>query len=137
LRRNSLQAATVFLLIFGAHVSAQTRPTNDAPTQDAQRTTVQAQAESSKSPVEDFELNIDQRHINVGEYHAETAITAEGARGIRLNVGVALRASDIDVSLRNVRGRVRFHGPLGPGLLRLLDALRIPEIPGEPARTPP
>ena len=72
---------------------------------------------------EDFDLNIDLRHISESDFHAETAVETDGARGLYLKVGVMLRASDIDVLLRNVRGHVRFRGNLAP-VLRLLDARR-------------
>jgi hypothetical protein len=136
LRRPTLSITTVVIFILTAHAlaSAQTRPADaPAPSANAQAT----RAESSNSD-EDYELNIDQRRINEADFHAETAIRAEGARGFRLNVGVALRARDIDASLRNVRGRVRFHSTLGPALTRLLDALRIPEVqPGGFTPPPP
>jgi hypothetical protein len=82
---------------------------------------------------EDFELNIVLRHIVEGDFHAETAIETDGARGLQLKIGVTLGANDIDVLLRNVRGRVRFHGNLAP-LLRLLDSRRGAT---QPAQTPP
>jgi len=72
---------------------------------------------------EDFELNIDVRRIVERDFNAETAVEAGGASGLRLGVGVALRAQDIEVLLQGVRGRVRFRGNLAP-VLRLLDARR-------------
>jgi hypothetical protein len=81
-------------------------------------------------------LNIDLRRISEGNYHAETAVSTDGARGLQLNVGVAVRASDIEVTLRNVRGHVRFRGSLD-AVLRLLDAQRVGAPPSQPARTPP
>jgi hypothetical protein len=80
---------------------------------------------------EDFVLDIDRRHINEGNYHAETAVEADGSRGLRVGVGVALRASDIDVLLTGVRGRVRFRASLAP-VLRLLDARRAEAPPASP-----
>ena len=80
---------------------------------------------------EEFELNIDQRRISEKEFHAETAVETDGARGLRLGVGVALRASDIEVLLLGVRGHVRFRASLAP-VLRLLEARR-----GPPAQAPP
>jgi len=74
---------------------------------------------------EDFELNIDERRITGRDFYASTAIEAgeESARGLYLRVGVGVGASEIDVLLRNVRGRVRFHGSL-EALRRVLDARR-------------
>lgn len=80
---------------------------------------------------EEFDLNIEQRRISEKDFHAETAVEAGGAGGLQLGVGVVLRASDIEVLLRNVRGHVRFRGSLAP-VLRLLEARRPP-----PAAQPP
>lgn len=80
---------------------------------------------------EDFELNIEQRRISEKDFHAETAVETDGVRGLRLGVGVALRASDIEVTLLGVRGHVRFRGSLAP-VLRLLEARR-----PAPTQTPP
>ena len=137
MRRATLLTATAFLLIFASHgrAGAQTRPA-DAPARDARPAPAQTRSEPASSADEDFELNIDQRRINEGEYHAETAVSTEGARGLRLDVGVALSASDIDVLLRNVRGRVRFRASLDP-VLRLLDARREASPRSPPASTPP
>ncbi|HEX7316431.1 MAG TPA: hypothetical protein VF297_21185 [Pyrinomonadaceae bacterium] len=104
-----------------AHASAQTRA-GDANVSQPTRTT---------EADEEFELNIEQRRINEKEFHAETAVETDGSRGLQLGVGVALRASDIEVLLRNVRGHVRFRASLAP-VLRLLEARR-----AAPARTPP
>lgn len=137
MRRATLRAATVFLLIFASHARApaQTRP-DAARSRDARRTTARTQGEPSPTADEDFELNIDQRRINEGSFHAETAASTDGARGLRLDVGVALSAVDIDVLLRNVHGRVRFRASLDP-VLRLLDAHRAAAPQSQPARTPP
>jgi hypothetical protein len=70
-------------------------------------------------------LNIDLRRISESDFHAETAVSTDGARGLRLNVGVELRASD-----------VRFRASLDP-VLRLLDARRNAAPLSQPARTPP
>jgi hypothetical protein len=137
-RRKRLRLATACLLLFAARASAQTRPA-DAPARDAQpAATAQTRGVPSASADEEFDLNIDQRRINEGDYHAETSVSTGDARGLRLNVGVALRASDIDVLLRNVRGHVRFRASLDP-VLRLLDAHRdaAPRRQSAPVGTPP
>jgi hypothetical protein len=84
---------------------------------------------------EEFDLNIERRHISEREFHAGTAVEAEGARGLRLGVGVALRTSDIEVLLLGVRGHVRFRGSLAP-VLSLLDARRATTAT-PPLPTPP
>ena len=132
MRRATILTTTAFILILNAHARAQTRPT-DAP---ARSTDAQVPRAGSSSSDEEFELNIAERRINEGDFHAETAVSTEGASGLRLDVGVALSASDIDVMLRNVRGHVRFRASLDP-VLRLLDARRDAAPQSRPARTPP
>lgn len=130
MRHATLRFATVFLLTFAAHslTHAQTRAT-DA---NAPRTNTQTPRTESSTADEDFELNIDERRINESNFHAETSVSTDGARGLQLNVGVAVRASDIDVMLRNVHGHVRFRGSL-EAVLRLLDTQRVPEPRSQPA----
>jgi hypothetical protein len=125
-----LQYVTACVLVVApaTQVSAQTRAgdaNSSAPAQSTQSTQAGADAD------EEFDLNIQQRRISEKEFHAETAVEADGARGLRLGVGVVLRASDIEVLLSGVRGHVRFRGSLAP-LLRLLEARR-----PAPTQTPP
>jgi hypothetical protein len=141
LKRSTFKIATgcllFFLLLFAprSRADAQTRP-GDAHAQDVLRTTTQTRSEPSSSADEEFELNIVLRRINESDYHAETSVSTGGARGLQLNVGVALRAGDIDVLLRNVHGHVRFRASLDP-VLRLLDAHRSDAPQSQPARSPP
>lgn len=125
------RVAAVCFLVASASVvvAAQTRA-GESP---APATTPTA-AHSGATADEDFELNIDVRRINERDFQAETAVEAGGATaGLRLKVGVALGAQDIDVLLQGVRGRVRFRASLAP-LLRLLDARRGAPAP---AQSPP
>jgi hypothetical protein len=129
--RTTLRLATLGLLLFAAHArpNAQTRPA------DAPRPTPQTQAAPSSSADEEFDLNIDVRRINEGDFRAETAVSTGAARGLQLKVGVALRASDIDVLLRDVRGHVRFRASLET-VLRLLESRRDPAPSDSPAPAP-
>ena len=70
---------------------------------------------------ETFDLNITERRITERDFAASTSVEAgeESARGLRLRVGVEVGASEIDVLLRNVRGRVRFRATLDRVLERL------------------
>jgi len=114
-----------------ASAASQTRPgETPAPSPTAQRAGATAD--------EDFELNIDVRRIGEGDFHAGTAVEAGAAGGgLRLGVGVTLRAQDIEVLLQGLRGRVRFRGSLAP-VLRLLDARRAaaPAAQGPPPPSP-
>jgi len=123
----ALPAAALCLLFAAACASASAQTNAPAPAQPAQQ--------SGPTADEDFELNIATRRIREGDFQAETAVEAGGASGLRLKVGAALRASDIELLLTGVRGRVRFRGNLAP-LLRLLDARRGPAS-GPESQTPP
>lgn len=148
-RTNHLSAArllilpvTACVLLAAASAVAQERApeTNaPAPPQSSQplphSTRPPQSSQTSAQADEDFELNIDTRRISESDFHAETAVETDGTRGLRLRVGVALRASDIEVLLLGVRGHVRFRASLAP-VLRLLDARRT-AAPAGPAPTPP
>ena len=70
---------------------------------------------------ETFDLNITERRITERDFEASTSVEAgdESARGLRLKIGVAVGAEEIDVLLRNVRGQVRFRASLERVLERL------------------
>jgi hypothetical protein len=68
---------------------------------------------------ETFDLNIDERRFTRENFEASTSVSTDGDAGLNLRVGVALAASRIDALLRNVRGRVRFHGTLDRVLERI------------------
>lgn len=86
---------------------------------------------------EDFDLNIQERHINEQNFFASTEISAggESARGLNLRVGVAVGAERIDVLLRNVQGHVRFRASLD-ALRRVLDARRVAPTNEPPSVVP-
>jgi hypothetical protein len=125
LKRKILNVAPVslFILLTTAFVMAQTRPAAPVP---RQATPPEQQAGTAGTTAnEEFDLNISERRITESDFHAETSVEVgdEGARGLNLRVGVAVRASEIDVLLRNVRGHVRFRASLEQ-VLRLLDSRR-------------
>jgi hypothetical protein len=130
-RANLLRAAAacVLIIIASALAAAQTR-VGAAPAPASTPSTRPAETTAN----EDFELNIDLRHISESDFHAETDIETDAARAVHLKVGVMLRASEIDVLLRNVQGHVRFRASLAP-LQRLLDARRGAGVGTQP--TPP
>jgi hypothetical protein len=113
-----LSAAVVFATAAGA--AAQTRPPDPAPP-----TTASPAQTSDATADEDYELDIGQRRITERDFHAATEVSVGDAEpgGLDLRVGARVRAGEIDVLLRNVRGRVRFRASLAP-VLRLLDARR-------------
>ncbi|MBA3240363.1 MAG: hypothetical protein H0T60_03970 [Acidobacteria bacterium] len=144
--------ATVFifiLVIFSALAAAQTtttpreRETPAASVSTGVSTEVSTEVskvvgavvrQAGTTASEDFELNIGDRRITENDFEASTEVAsgAEGeGRGLDLRVGVMVRASQIDVLLRNVQGRVRFRANLDP-VLRLLNLRRV----GPSATTP-
>ncbi|HWS53724.1 MAG TPA: hypothetical protein VN228_06350 [Pyrinomonadaceae bacterium] len=120
----SLITATL-IIVSAAAAAAQTR----AP--EAPRGPLAPPAQTTGATAdEDFELDIAARRITERDFQASTSVAAGDAEpgGLDLRVGAAVRASDIDVQLRNVRGRVRFRASL-ESVLRLLDARRGPAAP--------
>jgi hypothetical protein len=79
---------------------------------------------------ETFDLNISERHIRETDFQAATAVGIATGNGsnLRVQVGVAVRASAIDVTMRNVNGTVRFRGSLQSilNLLRMRTESRLP-----------
>lgn len=116
----------LFVLVSAAASAAQT----PAPEPPRGQTAAPA-APSDATADEDFELDITARRITEQDFLASTSVAAGGAEpgGLNLRVGAAVLASDIDVHLRNVRGRVRFRASLEP-VLRLLGTRRGPSTPG-------
>ena len=120
-------AAALFVVALTVAVAAQ-QPQGDATRTSAPRVVAPATAPAPDAPSnvdENFELNIGERRITERDFFASTAIEAgeTSAHGLSLRIGVAVGASEIDVLLRNVRGRVRFRGSLEV-LQRVLDARR-------------
>jgi hypothetical protein len=126
LKPTILRAATVFLFIFAASAVASAQASNAAPPEQ----------HASATADEDFDLNIAERRISERDFHAETAI-GTSSDGLNLNVGVTVRAGDINLLLRNVRGHVRFRANLEP-VLRFLDARHRPPsaAPSQPNTSP-
>ena len=126
MRRTAVHAASAFVILVAASAPAA------AQTPAAPRRAATPEQRAGTSADEDFDLNIAERRISEPDFRAETAVEAgdEAARGLNLKVGVAVRAEQIDVLLRNVQGHVRFRANLDP-VLRLLGARH------GPRQTPP
>ena len=122
----------VCLILAAALVSAATAQT-EANNADRRTRVPEASgtaAQTRTTADENFELNIGERRITEGDYEASVSVAVgeESAHGLNLRVGVAVGASQIDVLLRNVRGRVRFRATLEQ-ILRRLDGRRTPGAP--------
>jgi hypothetical protein len=124
--RRSCAAAFICAALCVAAAAQQQR---SLPPPDAteSRVAVAPTTNAQSNVNENFELNIGERRITERDFFASTAIEAgeSSAHGLSLRVGVAVGASEIDVLLRNVQGRVRFRGSL-EALRRVLDARRPP-----------
>jgi hypothetical protein len=85
---------------------------------------------------ETFELNIAERHYSQESFEAATAVGTKNAENnLNLQVGVALASGRIDVTLRNVHGRVRFRGTLDR-ILELFENRQAPSSVAPAALSP-
>lgn len=73
-------------------------------------------AETRVNVNKNFELNIDRERIQREDYRASTSVRLgeARARGLSLQVGAEVRATQIDLQLNNISGRVRFQADLDP-----------------------
>jgi len=122
LKRFLLQITCAILLLVGAFqpTFAQNASSKDT-TNQTRPSSADARSAAQTNADENFQLDIASRRITENNYQASTAIETDAGdtRGVDLRVGVFLNASRIDVSLRNVRGQVRFRGSLDSVLERL------------------
>lgn len=81
----------------------------------------QPDAAPQASADETFDLDIPERRITRSNYAASTAVAVHSgaARGLNLQVGVAVSAANINLRLHNVTGHVRFKATLDPVLARI------------------
>lgn len=110
-------AATALAMGQGASSQKSAAATSNA----AQQESTSGPMQSRTSADETFELNIAEKRITQSGFEASTSVEAgeESARGLRLRVGVAVGAGEINVLLRNVRGQVRFRATLERVLERI------------------
>jgi hypothetical protein len=123
--RRTLVAASIVALVCVAVAGQQRETTNNERARRVEPTANPVAQKAGEKVDESFELNIAERRITEHDFFASTAIEtgADAAHGLSLRIGVAVGASEIDVLLRNVQGRVRFRGSLD-ALRRVLDARR-------------
>ena len=107
-----LSIAFILFVLAASCATSSAQTSNRAP---------QSESGSRTSANETFELNITERRITERDFSASTMVEAgdETARGLWLRVGVAVGAGEINVLLRNVRGRVRFRATLDRVLERI------------------
>jgi hypothetical protein len=86
---------------------------------------------------EEKTLQIGERRIvEVADYQAGRVVRlrSDDSGALQIDIGAALSAQRLDVTLRNVQGRVRFHADLS-SLSRRLQTL-VTEVDGLPPSTP-
>lgn len=123
-RLSYIKLSTVLFLAFfvlSVEAFAQQR---DAQTASSNTTSQDSSTESHRTSADEtFDLNILERRITRQNFEASTSVdtgaNGGGERGLRLRVGVAVGAEEINALLRNVRGRVRFRATLERVLERI------------------
>jgi hypothetical protein len=127
-KRHFSRLAFIFVILAASATIALSQ-TGDAANAEASSTpqTTAPESQTRTSANETFELNITERRITERDFAASTTVEVgeETARGLLLRVGVAVGADEINVLLRNVRGRVSFRATLERVLARL-NARRAP-----------
>lgn len=119
MKRKLNQLCLVFLLLAASSLVALSQTSAGAEAQSAPPPTSESLNRTSAN--ETFELNITERRITEKGFAASTTVEVgeETARGLLLRVGVAVGADEINVLLRNVRGRVNFRATMERVLARL------------------
>lgn len=129
MKQKLLRLAQMLFLSASACALAAAQTNDSSKTTTAAPSNAAAQTINRTSADETFELNITERRITERDFAASTSVEAgeETARGLSLRVGVAVGADEINVLLRNVRGRVRFRASL-ERVLERLNLRRTPEV---------
>lgn len=121
MKRNLNRLALVLIIIAASYAvgSSQTSGNLAAEAPVAPQTATETVNRTTAN--ETFELNITERRITERDFAASTTVEVgeETARGLLLRVGVSVGADEINVLLRNVRGRVSFRATLERVLQRL------------------
>jgi hypothetical protein len=122
----NLTITLAVIVASSAVASSQTSGGANSAPQNAPQTAPASQTRTSAD--ETFDLNITERRITERDFAASTTVEIgeETARGLFLRVGVAVGADEINVLLRNVRGRVSFRATLD----RVLERLNARRAPG-------
>lgn len=121
------QLCLLLLLTTVSPVAALSQTSGGASVEAQSAAPASAGTQPRTSANETFELNITERRITESGFAASTTVEVgeETARGLLLRVGVAVGADEINVLLRNVRGRVNFRATM-ERVLKRLNARRAP-----------
>jgi hypothetical protein len=126
-KRNFSRLALASVIIAASFVLASSQTSGNVNAETPSTPLAASETETRTSANETFELNITERRITERDFAASTTVEIgeETARGLLLRVGVAVGADEINVLLRNVRGRVSFRATMERVLARL-NARRAP-----------
>jgi hypothetical protein len=128
LKRNLFNLTLTLAVIIASSAIALSQTSGGANSASSGAPQTAPASQTRTSANETFELNITERRITERNFAASTTVEIgeESARGLFLRVGVAVGADEINVLLRNVRGRVSFRATLD----RVLERLNARRAPG-------
>jgi hypothetical protein len=120
-KRKLGQLFLVVLIIAASSVMTLSQTSGSAAVEAQGAPPAANESQNRTSVNETFELNITERRITERDFAASATVEVgeETARGLLLRVGVAVGADEINVLLRNVRGRVNFRATMERVLERL------------------
>ncbi len=128
MKRNFWSMTHILFLVAACAVLCVAQTSGNDRAATVAQPTAGAQSVNRTNADETFELNITERRVIERDFAASTSVEVgeETARGLMLRVGVAVGAEEINVLLRNVRGRVRFRASM-ERVLERLNVRRAPE----------
>lgn len=121
MKRNLSRSALVLIIIAASYVLGSSQTSGNLNSEAPVAPPIVTESGNRTTANETFELNITERRITERDFAASTTVEVgeETARGLLLRVGVSVGADEINVLLRNVRGRVSFRATLERVLQRL------------------
>ncbi|HUQ31349.1 MAG TPA: hypothetical protein VM095_04475 [Pyrinomonadaceae bacterium] len=121
MKRNFSRFALVLIIIAASYVPGSSQTSGNLNSEARAAPPIVSETGNRTTANETFELNITERRITERDFAASTTVEVgeETARGLLLRVGVSVGADEINVLLRNVRGRVSFRATLERVLQRL------------------
>jgi hypothetical protein len=120
-KRNLSRLALILSILAASYALGSSQTSGNMPADAPVAPPTATESGNRTTANETFELNITERRITERDFAASTTVEVgeETARGLLLRVGVSVGADEINVFLRNVRGRVNFRATLERVLQRL------------------
>lgn len=120
-----MMAALILWLALPAGISAQ------AANDDTSAQRSDDSIDVSRTEIdEEYDLDIAEKHIDLGRLDASAALELHDGERLSLSVGVGISAEDVEITLREVHGHVKFRASLAT----VLDGIR--ELRGRLANPP-